>query len=326
MTPSASRSLRSGPGQLWAITSYFNPAAYRSRLWNFRIFRRHLPVPLVAVELSFDGRFELGAGDADQLVQIHGGDVMWQKERLLNVALASLPRGCDTVAWIDGDVVFGQSEWPREARRALDQQALVHLFHERCDLPRQVDAVVPADWAHVPTSRSVVFKMSVGQATPDDLAHGNAPVLSRSTAGLAWASRRDVLERHGFYDACILGTGDRVMLCAALGRFDFGIRAALMNPARAAHYRAWAGPFFETVRGRVACIPGTAYHLWHGDFADRRYEERHRLLEHFDPAADIALDANGCWRWNSAQPAMHALIRRYFELRDEDRPGRGAAS
>jgi len=36
---------------LAAITCYFNPAAYRRKLDNYRIFRRHLGVPLICVEL-----------------------------------------------------------------------------------------------------------------------------------------------------------------------------------------------------------------------------------------------------------------------------------
>ena len=68
---------------MWAITSYFNPARYRRRLSNYRIFRANLGVPLVTVELSFDGQFELTEGDADILIQIPAGAMLWQKERLL---------------------------------------------------------------------------------------------------------------------------------------------------------------------------------------------------------------------------------------------------
>jgi hypothetical protein len=37
---------------LWAIAAYFNPARYARRLANYRVFREHLAVPLVAVELA----------------------------------------------------------------------------------------------------------------------------------------------------------------------------------------------------------------------------------------------------------------------------------
>jgi hypothetical protein len=58
---------------MWAITSYYNPLRYKRRFENYRTFRRNLTLPLLAVELSFDGEFELTKGDADILVQISGG-------------------------------------------------------------------------------------------------------------------------------------------------------------------------------------------------------------------------------------------------------------
>src|SRR5262245_59404245 len=105
---------------LWAITTYFNPAGSKRRMQNYQLFRRRLAVPLVTVELSFDGTFQLCPDDADILVQLQGGDVMWQKERLLNIALKWLPDRCEKVAWLDCDVVFESDDWVKEAERALD--------------------------------------------------------------------------------------------------------------------------------------------------------------------------------------------------------------
>ena len=47
------------PDMLWAITSYFNPMQYQRRRANYRLFRKYLRVPLVAVELSYGPDFEL---------------------------------------------------------------------------------------------------------------------------------------------------------------------------------------------------------------------------------------------------------------------------
>jgi hypothetical protein len=55
------------------------------------MFRANLGAPLVTVELSFDGRFELTDQDADVLIQLCGGALLWQKERLLNLALKAVP-------------------------------------------------------------------------------------------------------------------------------------------------------------------------------------------------------------------------------------------
>ena len=91
---------------MWAITSYFNPVGFKRRLSNYRVFRANLAVPLVTVELSFDGRFELTDDDADILIQLSGGAVLWQKERLLNIAIQSVPKNAKNIAWLDCDVIF----------------------------------------------------------------------------------------------------------------------------------------------------------------------------------------------------------------------------
>ena len=110
------------------------------------------------------------------------------------------------------------------------------------------------------------------------------------------------------------------MLCAAFGKFDYGMGALVMNAPRKEHYLAWARPYFATVGGRVGYIPGSIFHLWHGDLEDRQYKQRHRGLEafDFDPFTDIALDHNGCWRWSSDKRELHAFVKRYFGSRNED--------
>jgi hypothetical protein len=85
---------------------------------------------LVTVELAFDGQFELTCGDADHLIQLSGGDIMWQKERLLNIALEAVPDKVEDLAWIDCDLVFESPDWPDAARRALKSDNVIQLFSE----------------------------------------------------------------------------------------------------------------------------------------------------------------------------------------------------
>jgi hypothetical protein len=304
---------------LWAITCYFNPVGYRRRLENYRIFRQRLKVPLVAVELSFGEEFQLASGDADILVQLRSTTVLWQKERLLNVALKSLPDVCDKVAWLDCDVVFENDDWAERASRALDELALVHLFHERNELPMDFTPSNPGSWRGTLKTQSVLFQLAAGEIAADDVClPGSVP--RGFTSGLAWAGRRDVLQEHGFYDACIIGSGNIAILAAALGVFDQFAEALEMNTRRAEHYVKWAGPFSEKVGGRVGYIAGSVFHLWHGDLRDRKHLARHRPFAQFDfdPYTDIALDPNGCWRWNSDKSEMQAFVSQYFESRRED--------
>jgi hypothetical protein len=313
-----------GTRGLWAVTCLFNPIGYRRRLQNYRVFRQRLGVPLVTVELSFDGRFQLQPGDAEILVQLTGGDILWQKERLLNVALQSLPGNCDRVAWIDCDVIFESADWVERASRALDELALVHLYTERHDLPPEAVLESRGPSPATMTGWSSVHLLATGGLSPEELSlSGPSGPGKLWWNGLAWAGRRDLLEQHGLYDAYILGSGDRGILWAALGWFEQAVRYACMGGRRREHYLAWAGPFFDSVQGRVGFIHGRIFHLWHGDLGRRRYGDRHRQLQDaaFDPYTDIAVAANGCWRWSSDKPQLHQLVRRYFESRKEDGEG-----
>ena len=306
---------------LWAITSYFNPVGYASRLSNYRIFRTNLTVPLVVVELSLTGLFELRRDDAEIVVQIAGGEVLWQKERLLNVALSHLPKDCDHVAWLDCDVVFATQDWAHLATKALAEVPLIHLFRERCNLDRAAQVFFPPDRCSCDSiSESVAYKMAIGTAQEDDFRQSDAPLARNSTVGLAWAARHDLLRITGFYDACILGSGDRSMLCAAMGCFDHGIKAAGMHGRQIEHYLAWARAFYRAVAGRVGFIEGRIFHLWHGTLENRRYGQRLEGLSRyeFNPFTDIVLDPSGCWRWNNGKKEMHDYVKSYFKSRHED--------
>jgi hypothetical protein len=305
---------------VWAITSYFNPIGYRNRLTNYRIFRERLAVPLATVELSAGAAFELGEADADVLVQIRGGDVLWQKERLLNVALRALPDACDTVAWLDCDVVLTNPDWPRAARQLLERAALIQLFHERYNLPAHTRPEQVASRAAYAAGHALAHKLANRLVAAPVVGEPGGVQRWGIALGLAWAARRQLLETHGFYDAGVLGGGDRALLCAALAQFD-GLRDCwCANQQQSAHFAAWAHPFHEAVRGNIACVDGAVFHLWHGQRDDRRYVERYEKFRayDFDPTRDIAIDATGCWRWNTDKPAMHRYVSDYFRARRED--------
>lgn len=309
---------------LWAITAYFNPAGYRRRLHNYRMFRERLAVPLATAEISYTGKFELSDADADVLLRFRSEHVMWQKERLLNLLVEQLPGRCEAVAWIDSDVMFESRQWVSDTMTALEHHGLVHLYEHRVNLPQaasrdgslEFDALEPLP-AQTP---SAIFLLAQGQATEADFADAGIPVNARSTVGLAWAGSRRVMQKCGLYDACIVGGADRAILGAALGRFELGTRALRMQGPRTDHYLSWARAFHDEIRGSVGHIPGRAFHLWHGDLRNRQYADRQDLLNQhdFDPSADIALDSQGLWRWNSAKPQLHAGVSAYFASRKED--------
>jgi hypothetical protein len=305
---------------LWGITAYFNPVDQPFRLENFRRFRAHLAVPLVAVELAYGPDFELQPGDADILIQLRATDVLWQKERLLNLALAAVPVACTRIAWFDCDVVFAASDWPDRALAALDRLAMVHLYRTAHHLPAGHDGgCFRVEDAEVRRG-SIMSAVAAGIPIIEPLEEALSRPFGNYAGGLGWAARREAIEAHGFYDLCIMGSGDRAIISAAMGRPDHVVRFNCMNAAQAAHYLDWAGRLREAVADGVGFIDGDVFHLWHGSLASRRYHQRHAGFAAFgfDPRSDIALTPDGLWRWASDKPAMHDYVRRYFMARRDD--------
>jgi hypothetical protein len=303
-------------GPLWAITAFFNPAGSPRRLANYRHFRSALRVPLVAVELAYGPEFELAPADADILVQRRGRDVLWQNERLLNLALAALPPSCAAVAWLDADVVFAEGDWAAATLAALEWFALLQPFSVVHDAE---GPVAPGDDWGSPTRRSLGSILVDGGIRPAQVATARFASDFHCTGGLAWAARRELLDRHGLYDAAIVGGGDRAIVCAALGEWD-GLREQHALGARQwDHYLAWARPFHAATRGPVGCVPGALLNLHHGPRTARNYAGRHAGLARFglDPAVDLARDDGGCWRWNTDRPDLHRYVREYLQSRGD---------
>jgi hypothetical protein len=304
---------------MWAITSYYNPAKYQRRYMNFRNFRQNLPIPLVAVELSFDGTFELSRDDADVVLQINGGAILWQKERLLNLALDALPGNVDLVAWLDSDIIFGDDRWVEAARDRLRESVAVQLFSEMVDLPPEAASISNA-YADMPPSASsfVRYFLAAGdQALGLPRSDGRRRV---GASGFAWAARKEFISRHRFYDAMIAGSGGRIMIFAMLGRHEEARSVFQLSEARYRHYRNWAEPCHLASGGGIGFVPGRLYHLWHGDLKNRAYEERHSKLAQlgFDPTKDIRVGENGAWHWARPREDLAQFLRDYFFDRAED--------
>ncbi len=303
---------------MWAITSFFNPSGYRRKYQNYRAFRRALDVPLVAVELVYGVEPELSEDDAEILLQIRGQDVLWQKERLLNLGLEAVPASASAVAWLDCDVLLERPDWPVLAQESLRDHVLVQPFSEMLEAPAGRVASGPL----YDPEGARPCGTGIAKHLREDPCRASIFELGSSirSSGLAWAARREVLDQVGFYDACILGGGDRALVAAAIGDFDGPARHWQWNPRQAAHYRPWAERFFAAVRGRIGFVDGTLIHLWHGDAEARQY--RQRLLDlaalGFDPSVDIAPGEGGCWRWGTHKPELHAYVKRYFQERRED--------
>lgn len=306
------------PGDLCLVTTYFNPAGYakkRQRYLDFATRCRIAGLPLFTVECAFgDTPFELPA--SAPVIQVRARDAMWQKERLFNISLARIPARFEKLACLDFDVIFENANWAGCTSALLEQVPLVQPFETAIWLPK--DAITDDGSGRVLpgfASRYVQNPM---------VARGGA-FEAHGMPGFAWAARRQLLEEHGHYDACVIGGGDHLIAHAACGDwssecFDWSVG---LGSRQHLHFERWARRFHADVKGRIAFVPGRLLHIWHGSWDSRHYTSRHRHLKihDFDPDLDIEIDGNGCWEWSSDKPELHSAVATYFALRLEDGDG-----
>lgn len=316
-------------GDMWGITTYFNPAGYGNKISNFGIFSgriRKQGIKLLVIELARnDVPFVLGTSTADKLIQVRSDVILWQKERLLNIALQELPQDCTKVVWLDADVIFENDHWAQETSDLLDRYMVVQPFEEAwwlsADCSRAItllnESLLPeliAQWHR--------FSENHRYGIVRDPLGPNRTKLTGHT-GFAWASRLSLVA-DGLYDKMIMNGGDVIIACAALGYSQEPYASKLLHEfctrAHALDILSWMQDFCRKVKGSVAFTPGTLYHLWHGALQDRQYREGLSILKkyNFDPNLDIILDSNHCWKWGTDKPDLHREVRQYFWNRNED--------
>ena len=304
---------------LWAITCHYNPAGYARRVDNYERFRdglRAVGVPLLTVECVFGDAAPSLAPSAD-VVPVRARDVLWQKERLLNLALARLPRWVEKVAWLDADVLFDDPSWADATSALLDRAPIVQPFERAVRLPPGASTDDGTS-----TERFTSFCREVTR-DPSLLTQGRYDPHGHT--GFAWAARRELLDAHGLYDACVAGSADHVMAHAFAGGLHSACVARIFSPneAHRRHFMRWAEPVWKSTQGKVGFAPGALLHLFHGELKHRAYLERNRELAalRYDPDADLVRTRGEPLAFSGVRPDLRAWASTYFARRLEDEGG-----
>lgn len=320
----------------WVVTTFYNPAGYQTRIQNYHAFRRHLDAPLLTIELAESGRHQLTPSDAETLIKLSGNDRIWQKERLLNIAIGSLPEEVEFVAWVDCDVVFDNPDWANETQFMLQAgKSFVQLFDNATHLPQHFSptSASPDTCRNVKplfseqSFASAVFYgnyfTSVKRLDRSEMenAFWGSSVVPSVAHGIGWAGHRHLLQQIGLYDACVIGGGDKAMALAGIGCADMLTSVRPMTDPHKHHYLSWAERLGASHPDQVGFVPGTVFHLWHGYFERRNYVERHQILKQlgFNPYTHLELAENGTWRWARNTTALQDTVAQYFFARLEDK-------
>ena len=300
------------------ISSYFNPNKCPYRLANYQRFRQELSkerIPLFTFELAFgDAEFEIKA-EKEHLTQARTNDLMFQKERTLNLLLESLPSEYNNVCWMDCDLFYVQEQWVERVEKELETYKVVQPFSWSVCLPF-------GDWVKLGSShvQSVGqgpcnFRRSFGYYHAHRRQYTN---FHEGHVGYIWAAHRDFLDKHKFYDTIVTGCGDLFMAMACAGNFGFLDFDPCLNNMRqdtVNHFYDWGTPVHEDVDQKIGYTEDLILHMWHGDLNKRNYLQHSKTLQNFDfhPDEDLELDENGLWKWKRENPKLHSYIKNMFD-------------
>ena len=233
--------------------------------------------------------------DSENFIRIQANErhLLWQKERLFNLALDKLPKKYKNVAWVDGDIIFkNQSSLSVMIDEALSEHSAVQLFSDVnwLDEHRQPFR----------TQKSCILNSRNGWH------------------GYAWAFRREEIEKiGGMFDYHISGNGDLML------NYAFSITGSTKSmPKRTLNecvsmkkkFNKYKDKVSKYFLGTVTCLDLEIDHQYHGDYRTRKYEYRENLLRKykFNPETDIEIDKNGLYKWKFEREEAKRLFHDIF--------------
>lgn len=302
----------------WAVTTFFNPAKFKSLLNNYFIFADQLKrqgVNLLTVECAF-GNDEYEIPVTENVYRVRSNSVMWQKERLINFGVSKLPTDCKYFGWLDCDIILTDDNWAAMAVEKLQKAHVIQLFKKVIYLPNGHLTFNGVD--KILQTQSVIWQKIIHR---NWLQRRKLKELPFSAPGFAWAARRDFFfnsEFNGIYDKNIIGSGDTFLVDCFLDSWDIHGFARKFTEPMKVHMTEWAKRI-KKQNPVLDYIPVDIWHLYHGSLKNRNYMDRHDVIlkYNYDPLNDIALCDN-VYEWSSDKPEMHEDIRQYFYARKED--------
>ena len=269
---------------------FFNPAKSKRMLMNYLYTVEKLKcakLPYYTLELVY-GKEEPEIVDA---FHYRAKNALFNKEQLCRMLERRMPWRYSKVVFLDADLVFTSPTWYADTSKKLNTHQVVQPFSS-------------AVWLDITYTKSTLERSSVvymnKAKTYDHVYH----------PGFAWAFKRSWFRKYGFYEYAITGSGDTLSTAAWMGvEFPKGY----LKPAFArsfADYRRIPKP-------TMSCAPGKVYHLWHGTHKNRKYVDRHQIV---DGILDVQKIIRPNWSgvFEVTDKAVAAKLADYFKEREDD--------
>jgi hypothetical protein len=293
------------------ITCFFNFSNSKLRKEAFGVFREGLKrqgAELFVVELVY-GNEKPFISQGSHCSHLRTNSVMWSKENLLNILTRTLPKRIKKVAWVDGDVIFSNNDWEREASEKLQKEEVVHL----CDTVENTN----------PSGEVDEYRMSIVKGYLRN--HNNflrTPIKpwgdkNSYHPGMGWAANRSFFTKVGLFEYDIVGGGDTTMFLTFISPIASQIGPSDSGTYREEHHSTYHGKLkaynqkaFARVNKRLGYIDNDITHIWHGNGKGKMYGHRHQLCGDVNFDRELAKNEDGLlvWEGNRHEEKFKNLI------------------
>lgn len=281
---------------LAAVTCLFSPDAQRLR--NYVYFAAHLAESQIPLYTVAAGRDEDPNASTAHTFRYRLADdqILWQKERLLNLAVARLPADVDVIAWLDADLIFDCDHLAQAFTHAarIWPVAQCWQYATMCG-----PDYTPDSWpGGVQRAESIAAYHYQRKNCAIDPSAGHP--------GFAWLMRREIWDAiGGLYEYDLAGIADGLMAAAWLGAGPYNPYLRTSPDTFRRHALAWCHRADSVIQGQVGYVPIALGHLYHGAVCDRNYRARREQLidAAFSPENHVAADPGQPLHWTATAPS-----------------------
>ena len=269
---------------------FFNPARSKKMLMNYFYTIEKLKlasIPYYTIELVFDNHVP----EIKDAVRVHSNSVLFHKETLCSILEKHVPHRFTKLLFMDADVIFGKPGWYEEVSKLLGTYEVVQPFSS-------------CVWLDSTYKKMVQTRLSVAYMSRTN------PYNHSYHPGFAWAFQRKWFREIGFYQHGITGSGDTLSTAAWM---DIKFPKGYVHPSLLPSYTDYC----QMALPKLTCSTGTIYHLWHGSAQNRKYVDRHKILNGVRDVRSI-MEVNKDGVWELTDRNVEAKMREYFESREDD--------
>ncbi|MGB3512784.1 MAG: hypothetical protein WBA93_26925 [Microcoleaceae cyanobacterium] len=219
------------------------------------------------------------------------------------------------VVWADADILFTNNNWQEQLKEKLETYRLIQIFNRVEDIKFE-----NGNFSLTGMSRQSVVNSFNSDITVNDYFSQSGISLNLGcNPGFGWGVKADTIREISFPDFMILGSGDKVLLASAMGYHSVFIKELFLNQKLYNLYYSWGDKIFDTIEAKVSCLENKIYHIAQGDYTNRRYGDRYKLIDddRFAIADHLKINEYGAWQWHNENNEYAIKISRYFDKRGD---------